>query len=288
MADVNHRYFVEYIKTKPGWKSLVVLDYGCGSGDVVRLMRKEGVNCFGTDLASSLSNPAVSELVRQRTVLPLNPDGTIPFSWRFDIVISNQVLEHVRNLDGVLSNIEASLKPYGIMYHHFPVAQSLREAHIGIPFAHWFSKGPARFVYAFILRCLGFGLCRENQKSFEWTRNTLAWLDSHCFYRDLRFFHRLARRHRYVVRHREVDYIRFRLKKQRWIGKFLYVPALRSLLQAAFIRAGFAMVELIPVPTRKRLSKTPAYSSRVALWRALALATYPKRDYSVVPFKTLR
>lgn len=57
-------------------------------------------------------------------------NGKIPFdSGSFDIVINNQVFEHVDNLDFVLTECHRVLKPGGIILSLFPSKDVRREGH---------------------------------------------------------------------------------------------------------------------------------------------------------------
>jgi SAM-dependent methyltransferase len=55
----------------------------------------------------------------------------------FDLVMSNQVLEHVEDLEGFFAQQHRVLKPGGIAIHHFPTVESLVDPHSGVPFVHW-------------------------------------------------------------------------------------------------------------------------------------------------------
>lgn len=98
-----------------------VLDYGCGAGRVVALLREAGINAFGCDVFyeggdySDVIFPAAKPYV-------LRMEGErIPFEdASFDVVLSNQVFEHVPNLDAALSEISRVLKPGGVALNLFP------------------------------------------------------------------------------------------------------------------------------------------------------------------------
>lgn len=62
------------------------------------------------------------------------PDSSI------DFVISNQVIEHVKDLRHFLSEINRVLKDGGASIHLFPIGHNIVEPHIHIPFAHWISS----------------------------------------------------------------------------------------------------------------------------------------------------
>lgn len=55
----------------------------------------------------------------------------------FDLVMSNQVLEHVEDLEDFFTQQSRVLKPGGLAIHHFPTVESLVDPHSGVPFAHW-------------------------------------------------------------------------------------------------------------------------------------------------------
>jgi SAM-dependent methyltransferase len=166
-----------------------VLDYGCGSGQIVKLLRKRGVDAFGCDVFyeggdySSLVEPGLLEagVVRRMT-----PDGMIPFeSGFFDYVVNNQVMEHVQNLEAVLAEIRRVLKPEGVVLSLFPDKGVWREGHCGIPFLHWFPKGSrGRVFYASFLRALGFGYHKGRKGIWEWSRDFCEWLDNWTHYRS--------------------------------------------------------------------------------------------------------
>ncbi len=80
------------------------------------------------------------------------PNGKIPFDDNsFDLIINNQVLEHVDNIDFALSEMSRVLKTGGIVLSLFPDRSVWREGHVGIAFCHWFSKGSkVRWLYIFI------------------------------------------------------------------------------------------------------------------------------------------
>ena len=119
-------------------KGAKVLDLGCGSGDLVRVLRQEGLDAYGCDFAdtagSDLSSQDLGELLR-----PI-PSGAyrIPFEdSEFDYVISSQVLEHVIDYPGTFAEILRILKPGGVSLHVFPPRHVPIEPHVFVPrFGH--------------------------------------------------------------------------------------------------------------------------------------------------------
>jgi SAM-dependent methyltransferase len=164
-----------------------VLDYGCGEGQIVFDLRAHQIEAYGCDVFYEASNyqeqiPAgmFGTVVRQM-------EGTkIPFAdSSFDIVINNQVMEHVEDLDVALSEIRRVLKPGGAVLSLFPDRSIWREGHCGIPFLHWFPKGnSARIYYATALRACGMGQYKKDKSLMQWSSDVCEYLDRWTHYRS--------------------------------------------------------------------------------------------------------
>jgi SAM-dependent methyltransferase len=94
-------------------------------------------------------------------------DG-IPFpTGSFDLVLSNQVLEHVRDLDLLLREVARVLAPGGVSVHFFPTREVWLEPHVGLPLVHrcrdW---GSARAAIRGLSR-LGLGRWRRHGGDLE-------------------------------------------------------------------------------------------------------------------------
>lgn len=75
----------------------------------------------------------------------------------FDLAMSNQVLEHVADLNAFFAEQRRVLKPCGIGIHHFPAAESLFDPHSGAPFAHWPKSDRGRAAVLRLFSNLGIG-----------------------------------------------------------------------------------------------------------------------------------
>jgi SAM-dependent methyltransferase len=251
--DVNYRYLAHYVQSRKAAAdggSFRVLDYGCGDASLISELRACGVQCWGAErfyTGATYSNPDLERLLEMKVVRQIEEDGRIPFDDDFfELIYSNQVFEHVQNLGRVVDELSRVLSPTGTMYHHFPSREVLREGHIGIPLAHRLRPGAVRHAYTVVLHATGLGYHPYNgQTHREWADRSLHWLDEYCFYRPYAEV-RAAFCPNYVIRHREIDYIRFRAHGRpllSWVAnRNVFAPA----CQRAFRRLAFMAIELTP------------------------------------------
>ncbi|MFX0136538.1 MAG: class I SAM-dependent methyltransferase [Candidatus Hodarchaeota archaeon] len=134
----------------------VILDFGCGRGDLVReFIDLEYSNIYGCDIALNtvdkeeidetcakskyvifendfFSEAKANKLIRQIELSPYR----LPFQdGQFDLIISNQVFEHVLDYTAVLNEIKRVLKPGGFCLNFFPSKYRFIEPHVLVPFA---------------------------------------------------------------------------------------------------------------------------------------------------------
>jgi SAM-dependent methyltransferase len=134
-----------------------VLDFGCGAGQIVKLLRNTGISAFGCDVFyGGGADPIPDEL--SGFIFKMH-GNVIPFpSCTFDVVVNNQVMEHVQDIEAALFEIHRVLKPGGTLLNLFPDKSIWREGHCGVPFLHWFPKrSTLRIYYALFWRSIGFG-----------------------------------------------------------------------------------------------------------------------------------
>lgn len=166
----------------------LVLDYGCGQGQIVELLLGRGVDTYGCDVfyeggdySPQIPNAIASRIKRME-------GDRIPFPDQFfDVVTHNQVFEHVPDLNVAVAEIARVLKPGGVMLGLFPDSNVWREGHCGIPFLHWFPKGSnVRVYYALALRAVGLGLHHGEKSRRAWAEDFCLWLDNWTYYRTYR------------------------------------------------------------------------------------------------------
>src|SRR5690349_10088451 len=92
-SPFNYRYFTEHAARVGGR----ILDYGCGFGAMVALGRQRGLDIWGADTFSgnyARWSAAVPPNVKDRVHKIEHGRADFPDS-HFDLVLTNQVLEHV-------------------------------------------------------------------------------------------------------------------------------------------------------------------------------------------------
>jgi SAM-dependent methyltransferase len=236
----NYAYIVSWVRRRlPGGARPRILDYGCGQGTVVRMLREAGCDCYGCDAFVQVGKAPRDYVLEPQwfgSVIRDMPDGRVPFpAEHFDIVVSNQVIEHVEDLELTLSELHRVLKPGGTVLSVFPHKSVWREGHCGVAFLHWFPKrSQARLYYAMACRALGFGYHKDKLGSIgAWARNRCQYLDEQTFYRTLPELHRQFRRHFRNLRHWEASYLRERLGARRRVLALLPDALLVAVVRAA-------------------------------------------------------
>lgn len=184
----NYEFCAQWVSDQKLPSTIRILDYGCGGGQIVKLLHESGFNAYGSDVfyeVGDYSELIEKELFENGTFKRIT-NNSIPFdSASFDIVINNQVIEHVEDLDAVLSEIHRVLKPGGKVLSLFPDKSVWREGLCGIPFLHWFpKKSKTRVYYAALIRALGFGHHKAGKNILQWSQDFYEWLDRWTHYRS--------------------------------------------------------------------------------------------------------
>ena len=96
-----------------------VLDWGCGYGQVTRLLVDQGLDVAAIDYRPDVDAPTIAPLDRYPGLeAHLTPETVrLPFGDKaFGAVLSCGVLEHVQDPDGSLEEIARVLRPNGTFY----------------------------------------------------------------------------------------------------------------------------------------------------------------------------
>jgi SAM-dependent methyltransferase len=127
---------------RPGMK---VLDFGCGAGGLVKAAVDQGFDVYGCDLY----DVQYSQDWHGRAIAPgLRDDGRLrkiesPYRLPFDdssidVVVSDQVFEHVLNYPQAIAELRRVTRPGGCFLHAFPSRYRLIEGHVYVPLASIF------------------------------------------------------------------------------------------------------------------------------------------------------
>jgi SAM-dependent methyltransferase len=229
----NYEYCAEWVRESAAGARVVVLDYGCGAGEIVRELAERDIESFGCDVfyEGGDYSPEVPKEWLDTRILRIE-GGRIPFpSEHFDFIVDNQVMEHVDDYDAVLSEMSRVLKPGGKVLSLFPDEAVWREGHCGIPFLHRFPKGSrARVYYAALLRAAGLGHNKQNKSVMRWSADFCEWLDRWTFYKP---YSELARKFETYLSppsHIEEHWLASRLGSRAWLVAWCPVAARRFLV----------------------------------------------------------
>ncbi|WP_292975963.1 class I SAM-dependent methyltransferase [Mycobacterium sp.] len=181
--------------------ALRILDVGCGRGDTVAWLCAEGFDAHGTDVRTDYIDRGREYLTRIGAdpvrLQPMNPDFTYPFAdGMFDVVLSDQVLEHVADLGAFATEVaRVSARGAGGL-HIWDAKWRPVESHLRAPIVHWLPKGPLR--RAGVTAALRFGLAapyftdyalRERAEIFG------RFSEDETFYRSVRASIKTMQRH---------------------------------------------------------------------------------------------
>lgn len=213
----NYDFCADWIQQNKPDKNMSVLDFGCGAGIIVKKLQERGINAFGADVFYDGANYRENILpdIKAGSIKEIK-NNIIPFADNtFDFVTNNQVMEHVENLDQVLSELARVLKPGGKVLSIFPEKSSMREGHIGIAFLHWFPKKSLfRVYFCAFWRALGFGYFKNNKSYIQFSKEACEWLDKWTFYRKRADIDSIYQHHFVNLIHLEDYWLKYRLGKR--------------------------------------------------------------------------
>ena len=124
-------------------KKAEILDFGCGKANLLkRLEEKEiGSKLFGVDVYPNNKDFEFAKKNASKSeIKKIIPYQEIPFKNKFDIVIANQVFEHIEEKQRIFDQIKCSLKKGGVLIAGFPTKEIIIEPHLKLPLIHYLPK----------------------------------------------------------------------------------------------------------------------------------------------------
>jgi ubiquinone/menaquinone biosynthesis C-methylase UbiE len=184
MKDNYHRMRTQLAMFRdlghPADSNSVVLDLGCGNGELVNEYLKKGYDAYGCDFKFKPGNH-VESLIAKGKIKEVDGDNyRLPFEDNmFDFVITDQVFEHVKDYSVTLAEIKRVLKPGGISLNFFPSRYQIIEPHVHVPFAS-INKS-----YYWLLFWAYLGIRKKSQKGLtakETANRNHQYLNSSTYY----------------------------------------------------------------------------------------------------------
>ncbi|MZR32392.1 class I SAM-dependent methyltransferase [Sneathiella litorea] len=189
--SITHQHLLSVLNTETEGFSelrrLRILDIGCGDGHLINYLMENiavlnpnlNFEIFGFDVddhgvQSEGYFVKTIEVLEERFPDIAWEDRLCVFSARdtwpypddfFDIVISNQVVEHVDDHNLFFSEIKRTLCPDGFSVHLFPLRHNIYESHLHLPLVHMISNHDFMVSYIKVLSKIGLGKYKNHNKS---------------------------------------------------------------------------------------------------------------------------
>lgn len=173
VSGLAHRHIVSVIQREAearGLEKPAILDAGCGDGGLLGLIAdtlpgaRAGFDSadYGLQPSEKVGSLAGDDAEIRTT----SPDGSWPFAdSEFDVVVSNQVCEHVVDLVTFCAENARVLRPGGFGVHAFPLRHMLLEPHMRLPLVHRVRDHRFRAWLIARLSKVGLGIYRSQARS---------------------------------------------------------------------------------------------------------------------------
>lgn len=117
-----------------------LLDVGCNVGSLISVAQNRNWNCVGIDI-----NERAIEIAKDRG-LNCSPQDVFSLEANFDLVVMNDVIEHLENPDTALGKINSLLSESGYVYISTPKGDSFLSK---ISRGKWLHRKPREHLYIF-------------------------------------------------------------------------------------------------------------------------------------------
>lgn len=256
-VSVTDQHVLATVRTlRPDDRELSVLEVGCGDGTLLAYLVHHWpggpsgaqIDAAGFDVVDSMTEPTDFPASTLKNLERLVPGYewesrikavTVQDPWPFDdesmdVVVSNQVLEHVFDYDHFFAQLWRVLKPGGTSVHVLPLRRQLFEFHLSMPFVHRVTDHGARAWLIEQLTKVGWGTYRDFEDQPGMSRATYAetrsdFIDFGTYYPTWRVLVDHAKTHRLRIGHRFTRYLYVqrlqRARRQAFLGVYPTTPS---------------------------------------------------------------
>lgn len=184
-----------------------LLEIGSGEGDfLIYASQNSGFKVQGYDVIehagldstrkTRVKNKLINAGLNEQNYIWLSNKDILPFKEAsFNVIVSIQTLEHIKNAEATFSEIQRLLKPGGIALHYFPSAEILIDPHSGLPLVHKFPTKRRELLKLFSF--LGLGKYKKYSKKYNYSKKEFInefddYLSNRCFFRKLNYYTSLS------------------------------------------------------------------------------------------------
>jgi SAM-dependent methyltransferase len=231
-TSVTHLHILAVLETELAGRRtdgpVRLLDAGCGDGRLMAYLHANlsaldparKLDLHGFDVADSLTEHVSSPAEVVENLQELHPASdwhdrvqvvSVEDPWpypedAFDVVISNQVIEHVADLDFFFGELARTLRPGGFSVHVFPLRRTLMEWHLKLPIVHLIEDHRLRARAIDVFSRAGIGTYDPARgrpiSTAEYGRTRSDFIQFGTFYRSWREVTRAAKHARLRATHR--------------------------------------------------------------------------------------
>lgn len=181
-------------------ENIRILDWGCGKGELINYLKNNNFNCYGVEISEFKMQQNIIKDKKNisEKIFLINSDNKTTFeSNYFDIVLTNQVIEHISDKDSFLNEINRILKKGGYSYNILPAKYRINEVHLKMPFVHWLPKNYFRkyLIYFFNLfkfnhwqECLSLTYNDKVNHYYNYSINKTFYLDANKLFNKFEKF----------------------------------------------------------------------------------------------------
>ena len=125
---LHYRYLREALASVPAFVPGTILDAGCGRGDhSIWLARSyPDAKVLGIDVDEGLiarNRQAAEHLGLANIAFEVRDLSRLDYVDQFDLVVSIDVLEHIREQEAALAGLTRALRPGGVAFYHIPTVR---------------------------------------------------------------------------------------------------------------------------------------------------------------------